>query len=67
MDLLISLVDKYGSFGHAVDLKKIEKLAKGFNQKMKDKEKESPIVTERELRRQDEEERDEIENKLRKP
>lgn len=66
MDLLKSLVGKYGSFGQAVDLKEMEKLAKGLNRKIKDKEKESPIAAKRELRRQDEEERDEIEKKLRK-
>lgn len=65
MDLMKSLVDKYGSFGQAVDLKEMEKLAKGVNRKIKDQEHVSPIAVQRELRRKDEEERDEIEKKLR--
>lgn len=64
--MLKSLVDEYGSFGKAVDFKEMEKLAKGVNRKLKNLEKEPNVITKREMRLKEEEERDEIEKKLRR-
>lgn len=66
LDLLKSLVEQYGSFGKAVDLKEMEKMAKGVNRKIKNLDKEPNVITKREMRLKEEEERDEIEKKLRR-
>lgn len=66
LDLLKLLVEKFGSFGKAVDLKEMEKIAKGVNRKIKEKESQSPVNMRREIKRKDEEERDEIDKKLRR-
>ena len=66
LDLLKTQVEKFGSFGKAVDLKEMEKIAKGVNRKIKEKDNQSPSNMRREIKRKDEEERDEIERKLRK-
>lgn len=66
MDLLRLQIEKFGSFGKAVDIKEMEKIAKGVNRKIKEKESQSPANLRREIKRKDEEERDEIERKLRR-
>lgn len=66
LDLLKQLVDKFGSFGKAVDMKEMEKIAKGINRKIKEKDSGSPSNIRREIKRKDEEERDEIDKKLRR-
>lgn len=68
LELLKVLPDKFGSFDKALDFKEMEKIAKGVNRKIKDKDKDgqSSSLIRREIKRKDEEERDQVEKKLRK-
>ena len=66
LELLKAMMEKFGSFGKAVDLKEMEKMAKGINRKIKEKESPGGPNMKREIKRKDEQERDEIEKKLRK-